>query len=251
DIRTPRNIAPSSDARRDDGTGAIFASGRFVWSAAALLVLFTAAAPFYLESRGVLAIAAFVARSAAGALRGLGVDAAATGNVLSTARGGFAVTQECISTPLIPVYLAAIFACSTTWRRRALAAAAAGPLFVGLGVARLLVVALPAALIGSPLFLIHAFYQLLLAGVVVLLAAFWRHGAGPTAWRRALLGVALGGVFVYLAGPSYARALTSAFAAGAPLEDPQGAIALLPAFQVGFYVALAVAAFVVFEWRPL
>ena len=43
---------------------------------------------------------------------------------------------------------------------------------------------------------------------------------------------------------SYARALTSAFAAGAPLEDPQGAIALLPAFQVGFYVALVVAAFV-------
>jgi len=224
---------------------------RFVVLTAVFLVLFTAASPLYLESAGVLAVAAFIARIAAVALRLLGVDAAATGNVLATARGGFLVTQECISTPLIPVYLAAVFAYATSWRWRTLALLGAGPLFVGLGIARLLVVALPAALVGSPLFLIHAFYQLLLAAVVVLLAAFWRHGAGPTAWRRALVGVALGGVFVYLAGPSYARALTSAFGAGAPLEDPQGAIALLPAFQVGFYVALAVAAFVVFDWRPL
>jgi hypothetical protein len=224
---------------------------RFVVLTGVFLVLFTAASPLYLESAGVLAVAAFIARASAVALRLLGVDAAATGNVLSTTRGAFLVTQECISTPLIPVYLAAVFAYATTFRRRTVALLAAGPLFVGLGIARLLVVALPAALVGSPLFLIHAFYQLILAAVVVLLAALWRHGAGPTAWRRALLGVALGGVFVYLFAPSYARALTSAFVAGAPLEDPQGAIALLPAFQVGFYIALAVAAFVVFEWRPL
>ncbi|MBA2260631.1 MAG: hypothetical protein H0W18_17220, partial [Acidobacteria bacterium] len=82
------------------------------------------------------------------------------------------------------------------------------------------------------------------------LAAFWRHGAGATAWRRALLGAALGGVCVYLLGPRYTRALTSAFAAGTSIEDPQGAIALLPAFQLGLYVALAVAAFVVLKWRP-
>jgi hypothetical protein len=224
---------------------------RFVVLTAVFLGLFTAASPLYLESAGVLAVAAFIARTAAVILRQLGVDAVAAGNVLSTARGAFLVTQECISTPLIPVYLAAVFAYRITGRWRTLALLAAGPLFVGLGIARLLVVALPAALVGSPLFLIHAFYQLILAAVVVLLAAFWRHGAAPAAWRRALLGVALGGAVVYLFGPSYARALTSAFAAGAPLEDPQGAIALLPAFQMGFYVALAVAAFVVFEWRPL
>ena len=57
-------------------------------------------------------------------------------------------------------------------------------------------------------------------------------------------------MFVYLLGPVYARAVTSAFAAVTPLEDPQGAIALLPAFQVGLYVALSVAAFVVLNWRP-
>ncbi|MBA2259386.1 MAG: archaeosortase/exosortase family protein, partial [Acidobacteria bacterium] len=136
---------------------------RFVLLTAAFLVLFTAASPLYLESAGVLAVAAFVARAAAGALRLLGVEAGATANLLSTAQGGFLVTQECISTPLIPVYLAAVFAYSNTWRRRALALLTAVPLFVGLGIARLLVVALPAALVGSPIFLIHAFYQLLLA----------------------------------------------------------------------------------------
>jgi exosortase/archaeosortase family protein len=223
---------------------------RFVVLTAAFLVLFIAASPLYLDSAGVLMVAAFIARAAAFALRLLGVPSAATANVLSTARGGFVVTQECVSTPLIPAYLAAVFSYPNSWRRRALALLAAAPLFVGLGIARLLVVALPASLVGSPTFLIHAFYQLLLAGVVVFLAAFWRHGGGAAAWRRALLGGALGGLFVYLLGAPYTRVLTSVFAAGTPLEDPQGAIALLPEFQIGLYVALSVAVFVALNWQP-
>jgi exosortase/archaeosortase family protein len=222
---------------------------RFVLLSAAFLVAFTAVSPLYLESPLVLAVAAFIARAAATGLRLLGVEASAAGNVLSTARGGFVVTQECISTPLIPVYFAAVAAYSRHWRRGGLALLAAAPLFVGLGIARLLVVALPAALIGSPVFLIHAFYQLLMAGVVVLLAAVWRHGAVATAWRRAILGALLGSACVYLLGASYTRALTAVFAAGGPLEDPQGALALLPAFQIGLYVALVVAGFAAFRWR--
>ena len=70
--------------------------------------------------------------------------------MLSTGRGGFLVTQECISTPLIPVYLAAVCVYARAWRPRMLGILAAAPLFVGLGIARLLVVALPPALIGSP-----------------------------------------------------------------------------------------------------
>jgi hypothetical protein len=178
------------------------------------------------------------------------VEATATANMLSTARGGFVVTQECISTPLIPVYFAAIAAYSRTWRWRALAVLATVPLFVGLGIARLLVVALPAALVGSPMFLIHAFYQLLLAAVVVFLAAAWTHGVGTTAWRRAFVGGILGVAGVYVFGPAYARLLTSIFAATTPLHDPQGAVALLPPFQAGLYVALFVAAFADFKWRP-
>ncbi len=64
------------------------------------------------------------------------------------------------------------------------------PLFVGLGIVRLLIVALPDA-VASPLFVVHAFYQLLLAAVLVFLAALWRHGRGA-ALRYALAGVVVG-----------------------------------------------------------
>jgi hypothetical protein len=124
------------------------------------------------------------------------------------------------------------------------------PLFIGLGIARLLVVALPAALVGSPMFLIHAFFQLLLAVVVVFVAAVRVHGVGVTAWRRGLVGVILGFACVYLLGLPYAGLLTWMFAANTLLPDPQGAIALLPPFQVGLYVALFVAAFAILKWRP-
>jgi hypothetical protein len=92
---------------------------------AAFLLLFAAASPLYLESARLLAVAAFIARAAAAALRLLGVEASAAANVLWTPRGGLMVTQECISTPLIPVYLAAVLAYSSTWRRRALGLIAA------------------------------------------------------------------------------------------------------------------------------
>ncbi len=221
---------------------------RFVWLTAVFLALFVAAGPWYLDSAAVLAVASFVARGAAWALALVGVHTVATGNVLTTSRGAFLVTQECVSTPLIPVYVAAVFAYPIGWPRRTLAMLAALPLFVGLGMARLLVVALPPSLVASPLFLVHAFYQLLLAGVVVLLAAVWRHGAGRTAWNRALLGATLGGAVAYLLGPPYTRALTWAFAP-TPIADPQGAIALLPGFQIGLYIALSVTAFVVLRVR--
>jgi exosortase/archaeosortase family protein len=217
----------------------------FVGLTAAFLVIFTAAAPLYRDSTGVLAVGAFIARAAGAALGLLGVHAVVVGNVLSTARGGFLVTQECISTPLIPVYLAAVVAYPGRRDVRALAAVAVVPLFVILGIARLLVVALPPAIVASPFFVVHAFYQLLLAAVVVVIAASWQHGTGTTAWGRALMGGALGGLLACLLGPLYAHA----FHASAPLDDPQGAIALFPSFQVGLYVALWVAVFSPLRWR--
>jgi exosortase/archaeosortase family protein len=238
----PVDVAPAGLRRVD---------GRFIALTAVLLLMFAAASPLYLQSAAVLAVAAFIAHAAAVSLRAIGMEATATANVLFTPSGGLLVTQECISTPLIPVYLAAVWAYSTTWGQRIAGTAATVPLFAGLGIARLLVVALPAALIGSPLFLIHAFYQLLLAAVVVGLAACWRHGAGATAWRRTILGGALGTVCVLLLTPLYARASASVFGVGASFDDPQGAIALMPAFQVGLYVALSVAAFAFGKWRRL
>ena len=221
---------------------------RFVGLTVAFLLLFLLASPLYLESPSVLALAGFVARSAAVILGVVGVSAQAAANVLWTPRGGFLVTQECIATPLIPVYLAAICAHSTTWRRLILGVVAAAPLFIALGIVRVLVVALPDAVVASPLFLAHAFYQLLLGAVVVFLAAQWRHG-GSAAPRYALVGVIVGVAFVLLVGPLYTRIVT--YPAGAPLDDPQGAIALLPSFQIGLYLALWVAAFAAVGWRGL
>jgi exosortase/archaeosortase family protein len=219
---------------------------RFVFFTAAFLLVFSATSPLYLESPGVLALAGFIARAAAAALGLVGVSAHAAANVLWTPRGGFLVTQECISTPLVPVYLAGVCAYSTTWRRTIVGVLATLPLFIALGIVRLLVVALPAAVVVSPLFVVHAFYQLLLGAVLVFLAALWRHG-GRAATGHALVGVIVGVLIVRLLGPFYTRAVT--YVAGAPLDDPQGAIAFLPVFQVGLYLALWVAAFVALGWK--
>ncbi len=221
-------------------------SRRFVVLTAAFLVVFAAASPLYLESSRVLALAGLIARAAAAILGVVGVSAQAAGNVLWTPRGTFLVTQECVSTPLIPIFLAAICSYSTTRRRLLLGVLATLPLFTALGIVRLLLVALPDAVMASPLFLVHAFYQLLLGAVVVFLAAVWRHG-GSRALGHALAGIMGGVLFVYLLGPVYTRVVT--YPAGAPLDDPQGAIAFLPAFQVGLYLALWVAAFVAVGWR--
>jgi exosortase/archaeosortase family protein len=217
---------------------------RFVVLTIAFVIVFTAASALYLESPTVLALAGFVASSGAVVLSVLGVTAHAAENVLVTSRGAFLVTPECISTPLIPIYLAAVGACSTTWPRMVGGMIAALPLFVTLGIARLLVVALPES-VASPLFFVHAFYQLLLAAVVVFLAALWRHG-GRAALGRGLLGILVGVTFVQLLGPVYTQLVT--FQNGVTIADPQGALAFLPAFQVGLYLALWVAAFVAVGW---
>ena len=209
----------------------------------AFVLLFSAASPLYLESSSVLALADFVAHAAAAILGVVGVNAHAAANVLSTPRGAFLVTQECIATPLIPVSLAAVCAYATTWRRVILGVLATLPLFIALGIARLLVVALPDA--ASPLFVVHAFYQLLLGAVIVYLAAMWRH-RGRRVFGHALAGIVVAVLFMGLLGPLYTRAVT--YPAETPLADPQGAIALLPAFQVGLYLALWVAAFIAVGW---
>jgi exosortase/archaeosortase family protein len=220
-------------------------SHRFIVLTAIFLIAFAATSPLYLESPQVLALGGVIASAAAAILGGIGVSAQAASNVLSTPRGAFIVTQECISTPLIPVYLAAVCAYSTTWRRMALGVLATLPLFTALGIARLLVVALPDAVMASPIFLVHAFYQLLLGAVIVFLAAMWRHG-GKAAPAYAAAGMLAGVLFVFLLGPVYTRLVTPQ--AGAVLDDPQGAIAFLPAFQVGLYLALWVAAFAAAGW---
>ena len=109
---TPARPAVPSAPRRAPSRGLRAGARRFVVLTAAFLVLFfTALSPLYLESAGVLAVAGFHrARGGRGTSARSASGAHAAANVLSTPRGGFLVTQECISTPLIPVYLAAVVA---------------------------------------------------------------------------------------------------------------------------------------------
>lgn len=223
------------------------ATRRFVLLGGILLLFFTAASPLYLDSARILVVSGFVAHAAAATLRVIGMPATAAANILHAPGGALLVTQECLATPLIPIYVAAVLAYARTWRRMTLGLLAAAPLFVGLGIARLLVVALPPAVIASPLFLIHAFYQLVLAAVIVFIAAAWRHGSAGRAIGPALLGVMAG----VAGGWLFAQAPVPLWASGAgrPLDDPQGALAFLPAFQAGLFIAVWMAAFAAVGWR--
>jgi exosortase/archaeosortase family protein len=227
------------------------AARRFALVAAAFLLLFTLAAPLYLESGRVLALGGFVGHAAAFLLRGLGLDATAAGGVLTTPRGAFLVTQECLATPLIPVYLAAVVVYARTWRTRALWTAAAAPLFVGLGIARLLVVAVPAGVGAPPAFLVHAFSQILVAAGMVGGLALWRHGRRAETWARVAVALAVATAFVLWLGAPYTRAVLWLGNATPAVGDPQGALMFLPAFQVGLFLALWIAALFPRGWVPL
>jgi exosortase/archaeosortase family protein len=231
---------------------------RFVLLSAALLSAFALLAPWIMASAAVLAACAWVASAAVPLLRLAGIAASATGNVLWTDRGSFLVAQECVATPLLPVYLAAVLALPLPRRNRVLWTIAAIPLFVGLGVVRLLVLALPPALSAQPLFLAHGFYQLLVFVVLVAAAASWRRmrNAEPSpradVLRAVVRAVFLACLVALVAGPFYVGALlraASALRALAPHTvctlaapgDVQGALAILPTYQLALLVGLIAA----------
>ncbi|MBK9239384.1 MAG: hypothetical protein IPL75_03790 [Acidobacteria bacterium] len=218
----------------------------FVLLTGLFLLTFAAVSPLYTSSDATAALTGFIAQSAALILSASGATAHAAANVLWTLRGGFLVTHECISTPLIPVYIAAVCAYAPSWRRLTLGLLAAIPLFILLGILRLLVVAVPATIIASPEFLVHAFYQLLLGAVVVGVAAHWRHKRDG-AFRYAAAGIMAGTLSVLVLAPVYTRLV--AFPSAALSEGPQGALMFLPGFQIGLYLALWVAALTTVHWR--
>jgi exosortase/archaeosortase family protein len=238
---------PAAHADRPQGPASVpLPSARFALAAALCLILFTLAGPLYLDSPRVLAIAALIARAAAFLLRGAGVAATASAGVLTTPGGAFLVTQECIATPLIPVYLAAVLVHVRPWPRTALWMALGVPVFALLGIARLLVVAIPAGIDRPPAFLVHAFSQLLVGTGVVCVAALWRHGVRISTAARIAAALTLAVTFVVFLGAPYTRTILTF---GAPRTDPQGAIGFLPAFQSGLFVALWIAAFSDSGWR--
>jgi S-adenosylmethionine decarboxylase len=224
---------------------------RFALSAAGAFGIYAAAAPWVLTSTAMLQVGAWTATTAAAVLEGLGATVRTAGIVLATDRGAFQVTQECLFTPVIPLYLAAVLSLplSRWWRAGWLAMAP--PIFFALGVARLLTLALPAYVATSPIVLAHGFYQLVAGGVLVIGAA---HLAAPRAsGLRASLRTLVSLAVALLAGVVAARVwepgllvaaralqalvpatLTSLETAG----DPQGAMALFPSYQVGLLAGL-------------
>jgi exosortase/archaeosortase family protein len=225
---------------------------RFLTLAGLGVAIYFAVAPWIYQSVALSALAGAVATVGAFIITGLGVPATASGNFLTTAHGGFIVTQECIATPLIPVYIASVLTAPLSVGRRALALALAPPLFFSLGIARLLVLALPQALVASHVAAIHAFSQVLTALVVVIAAAWVRGRTGrPRSWATgAPVAIAVATVLGFAIGPLWTdgvRVVAGALQhwsqhSGHTYADPQAAMAFLPAFQVALFLALWLAA---------
>jgi exosortase/archaeosortase family protein len=232
------------------------AARRFALLAAALVTVFVAVSPALNASAGMRAAGARVAGVAAALLSVLGASARANGTVIVTGNGAFVVTPECITTPLMPLYLAAVLALPSAWGARVAGLLAFAPLFGALTVARLFTLALPPFLARSPMFPVHAFYQVLLGALLVAAAVWWRHGrhrrGRAVALAAAAIGVGAG--FAAVTGAAYAgllRAEGVLLRAWAPRTlvsltwpgDQQGALLLMPAYQLGLFVALWLAAF--------
>ena len=235
---------------------------RFVFLTGFSVAAYFALAPSMFQSALLLAVGGWAAVSARAIIVAFGGVATVSGNVLSTAHGAFIVTQECLATPLIPVYVAAALSMPLSRARRAAALLVAPVLFFVVGTSRLLVLALPNALVGSHETAIHAFSQVLSALVLVAAAAVWRQqhserGSGSA--RVAMLAIGAGAVLAIGVGPVWSDAVgvtTTALQrlvqhAEHTFGDAQGAFAMLPAFQLGLLVAFWIAVARLAEWRQL
>ena len=220
-----RQMGPAaSGAGSDPGVAWHGPARRFLLLTVVGTVAYFAAAGWVYESALLRTLGVWVAMTSAGILAALGVSATASGNIVTTTHGAFIVTQECIATPLIPVYMAGALAVPLTRWRRAAALGAAPAIFFLLGVARLLVLALPTTLIASHTVAIHAFSQVLVAGLLVAgLAWLSARSAGhqhPA--RRAVGAIGVGIVAAVVVGPLWSDLLHRAVDGGQLLVQHGG-----------------------------
>jgi exosortase/archaeosortase family protein len=143
---------------------------RFALIAPPLVAAYAVALPSLLQSVALQQLATRAAVAAAAILRLMGADASTGGSTLVVSSTALVITPECITTPLMPVFLACAFALPRRNSARLAAALLFVPVFAVLTVARLLTVALPPILLSTPLYLTHGFHQLVL-GVVCIAAA--------------------------------------------------------------------------------
>ncbi len=258
-----RQMDPAASGASPDLDGAWHGPARrFLLLTVMGVAVYFASAGWLYESALLRTLGVWVAMTGAGFLAALGVSATASGNIVTTTHGAFIVTQECIATPLIPVYVAGALAVPLARWRRAAALGAAPAIFFLLGVARLLVLALPTTLVASHTVAIHAFSQVLVAGLLVAgLAVLTARSVGrphPLRLAVAAIGVGIGAALVV--GPLWSDLLTRAVDGGQllvqhgghrPVDDPQGALAILPALQLGLFAAFWAAVDARGPWRRL
>ena len=236
-------------------------NGRFAFAASCLLALYGATAPWTMTSPAVTQAGVWTVTSGAALFHTVGLPASGVGDVLATPRGAFQVTPECLLTPFLPVALAAIVAMPWSVRRRVFAVALALPLFFALGVTRLIALALPAAVVATPLVIVHGFYQLVGGVVLIGIAAATARHLTPTvtggehrwtAARSFAAGIAGAFVTAAVAGPVWTRlvmncasvvtALTTHASMTVRPDDFQGALASLPTYHLcllaGFWIVL-------------
>jgi exosortase/archaeosortase family protein len=224
--------------------GAAPAGSSRSWRFAALTVILVIAyyglSPWFLDSALLLAVAHRAAQTAGVIMNGIGIEAKVVGGYLRTSSGGWLVTQDCVATPLVPIYLAALLSASMAPWKRLVGLLTALPLFTLLGTSRLLVLAVPTSVVGSHEIAVHAFYQLLLGVVAVVLIA--RYADSGTAVLARALGIAvLSGAALQVAFTQGALPILRAAAdlhLGHAWADPQGALLILPAFQIALWTAL-------------
>ena len=225
---------------------------RFLATAAVAVAAYAALTPVLYHSTLLYTPGRLVTTAAARILTAAGgTHVSASGIVLTTPTGSFFVTPECVATPLMPLYLAAVLSLPRTWGRRLLGLVAFGPVFVALLVARLLTVSLPPVADASPLFITHGFHQWVLGALLVGVASARRPGAAgfvrPAA-RATMILAALVAVS-WVAGRSYAVLVTAGSAVLSRVVpsvlvslwaqgDLQGALLVLPVYQLALFLGL-------------
>ncbi len=178
-----------------------------------------------------------------------GVPAVWQGQLLTVGDRAFLVTADCVTSPLMAVYAALLGTWPMPRARRVLAGVLFVPVFVALSILRLLTVALPPVVADSPLFLTHAFHQLLLAMAGVAFVVRWR--TGPHA-RQVALGtlraLAAGAVVWTTVRLAVMPVMAAAFEAvgraawASPIPgDQQAVLTGMPPFQFAMYAALLLA----------
>ena len=218
------------------------------------LTAYAAAAPWVFTSAALGTVGVWTASAAGSTLASLGGHVSTTGNVLITPRGAFQVTQECLFTPLIPLYIAAVLSLPLQRSARVAWVALGVPLFFVLGITRLLVLALPPSIAERPMFLAHGFYQIVAGCAAIVVAAHvaFRGESARTVSARAAKALGAATVVALAVGPAWRvmllglaeavqRVLPATQISFSTPADEQGALAMLPTFQIGLTLGLWVA----------